>query len=90
MTAEGLISEEEAVQRVDVARFRDHLGRQKLARGTIGKKIGFVSTLALTALLFSIVPKGFFPVQDTGVIQGVSVAAESVINNSAEVSASWP
>ena len=35
-------------------------------------------TLALTALLFFIVPKGFFPVQDTGVIQAVSVAAQSV------------
>ena len=33
------------LQRVDVARFRDHLGRQRLARGTIAKKIGFVSTL---------------------------------------------
>jgi multidrug efflux pump len=40
--------------------------------------LGFISTLALTTLLFSIVPKGFFPVQDTGLIQGVSVAAESV------------
>ena len=37
-----------------------------------------LATLALTALLFVIVPKGFFPVQDTGVIQAVSVAAESV------------
>jgi multidrug efflux pump len=39
---------------------------------------GFAATLALTALLFFIVPKGFFPVQDTGVIQAVSVAAQSV------------
>ena len=27
--------------------------------------------------LYVIVPKGFFPVQDTGVIQGISVAAQS-------------
>jgi multidrug efflux pump len=40
--------------------------------------MGFVATLALTAFLFFIVPKGFFPVQDTGVIQGVSVASQSI------------
>ena len=33
-----------------------------------------VGTLALTIFLFLIVPKGFFPVQDTGVILGVSEA----------------
>ena len=32
----------------------------------------------LTILLYWIVPKGFFPVQDTGVIQGVSEAPQSV------------
>ena len=40
--------------------------------------LGFAVTLALTAFLFLIVPKGFFPVQDTGVIQGVSVASQSI------------
>ena len=39
---------------------------------------GFAATLVLTAVLFWLVPKGFFPVQDTGVIQGVSVAAQTV------------
>ena len=33
-----------------------------------------VATLVLTILLYVIVPKGFFPVQDTGVIQGISEA----------------
>ena len=33
-----------------------------------------VGTLVLTILLYVIVPKGFFPVQDTGVIQGISEA----------------
>jgi multidrug efflux pump len=33
-----------------------------------------VGTLALTIFLFLIIPKGFFPVQDTGVILGVSEA----------------
>src|SRR5581483_9223535 len=36
-----------------------------------------VATLVLTVLLFMIVPKGFFPVQDTGVIQGISQAPQS-------------
>lgn len=35
-------------------------------------------TLALTVLLYIFVPKGFFPVQDTGVIQGISDAPQTV------------
>ncbi len=35
-------------------------------------------TLVLTVLLFIIVPKGFFPIQDTGVIQGISEAPQSI------------
>jgi multidrug efflux pump len=34
-----------------------------------------VATLALTIVLYIFIPKGFFPVQDTGVIQGISQAA---------------
>jgi multidrug efflux pump len=37
-----------------------------------------VATLAVTAGLYILIPKGFFPDQDTGLIQGVSVAAESI------------
>ena len=37
-----------------------------------------VSTLVLTLFLYVVVPKGFFPVQDTGVILGVSDAPQSV------------
>ena len=37
-----------------------------------------VGTLALTILLYVVVPKGFFPVQDTGVIQGISDAAQNI------------
>ncbi|KVC80461.1 MdtB/MuxB family multidrug efflux RND transporter permease subunit [Burkholderia ubonensis] len=37
-----------------------------------------VATLALTVLLYIIIPKGFFPVQDTGLIQGISEAPQSV------------
>ncbi len=36
------------------------------------------ATLILTLALYVIVPKGFFPVQDTGVILGVSEAPDSV------------
>ncbi len=35
-------------------------------------------TLVLTVLLYIFVPKGFFPIQDTGVIQGVSESVETV------------
>jgi multidrug efflux pump len=35
-------------------------------------------TVVLTALLYILIPKGFFPVQDTGLIQGVSQARESI------------
>ncbi len=37
-----------------------------------------VGTLVLTILLYLLVPKGFFPVQDTGEIQGVSEAGQTV------------
>jgi multidrug efflux pump len=37
-----------------------------------------VSTLVLTVVLYLIIPKGFFPVQDTGAIQGISQAAQSI------------
>ncbi|MBM1195059.1 MdtB/MuxB family multidrug efflux RND transporter permease subunit [Pseudomonas weihenstephanensis] len=37
-----------------------------------------IATLALTVFLYLVVPKGFFPVQDTGVIQGISEAPQSI------------
>jgi multidrug efflux pump len=37
-----------------------------------------VGTLALTVYLYMIVPKGFFPVQDTGSLLGISQAPETV------------
>ncbi|WP_053158320.1 MdtB/MuxB family multidrug efflux RND transporter permease subunit [Pseudomonas protegens] len=37
-----------------------------------------IGTLGLTVFLYMVVPKGFFPVQDTGVIQGISEAPQSV------------
>jgi multidrug efflux pump len=37
-----------------------------------------IATLLLTVLLYIFVPKGFFPVQDTGLIQGISEAPQSI------------
>ncbi|MEJ2388231.1 MAG: efflux RND transporter permease subunit, partial [Chromatiaceae bacterium] len=37
-----------------------------------------IGTLVLTVVLYVVVPKGFFPVQDTGLIQGISEAAQSI------------
>jgi multidrug efflux pump len=37
-----------------------------------------LATLAVTALLYVLIPKGFFPSQDTGIIQGVSEATEAI------------
>ncbi len=48
------------------------LARQPLMLGAT------VATLALTAILYLMVPKGFFPVQDAGLIQGISEAPQSV------------
>ena len=39
-----------------------------------------VATLLLTIFLYIIIPKGFFPVQDTGVIQGISQAPQTIGN----------
>jgi multidrug efflux pump len=37
-----------------------------------------IGTLGLTVFLYIVIPKGFFPVQDTGLIQGISEAEPSV------------
>jgi len=37
-----------------------------------------IGTLAATVWLFIVIPKGFFPVQDTGVILGISEAPQSI------------
>jgi len=37
-----------------------------------------VGTLVLTIVLYIAIPKGFFPIQDTGLIQGISEAAQSI------------
>src|SRR5262249_55949988 len=37
-----------------------------------------IGTLVLTTWLYIVIPKGFFPVQDTGVILGISEAEQSI------------
>jgi len=37
-----------------------------------------VGTLVLTIILYVVIPKGFFPIQDTGLIQGISEASQSI------------
>jgi multidrug efflux pump len=37
-----------------------------------------IGTLVLTVVLYILVPKGFFPLQDTGVIQGISQAPQTI------------
>jgi multidrug efflux pump len=51
---------------------------QRVLRHQTATLLVAVSTLVLTILLYIYVPKGFFPIQDTGVIQGISEAAETV------------
>jgi multidrug efflux pump len=48
-----------------------------MARQTLTLLV-FVGTLVLTAILYVTIPKGLFPVQDVGVIQGISVGGNSV------------
>ncbi len=38
----------------------------------------FIVTFCLTVVLLYFIPKGFFPIQDTGVIQGISEASQSI------------
>ncbi|MDD5460031.1 MAG: MdtB/MuxB family multidrug efflux RND transporter permease subunit [Methylococcales bacterium] len=38
----------------------------------------FFATVALTVALYIVIPKGFFPIQDTGIIQGISEAPQNV------------
>ena len=44
-----------------------------------------VATLALTVLLYLVIPKGLFPTQDTGLVQGVTVAGQARL-----LRAGWP
>ena len=63
--------------------FRDVIGFYERTLDWVLERRGLTlsvaaATLVVTFLLFLIVPKGFFPVQDTGEIQGVSEAGQAV------------
>lgn len=51
--------------------------RWVLSRQTLILLVFFI-TVIITSILLYLIPKGFFPIQDTGVIQGVSVASDSI------------
>src|SRR5215469_4103938 len=54
-----------------------HMLRWVLDRQTLTLLIA-LGTFALTAYLYVVIPKGFFPLQDSGVIQAISEAPQSV------------
>jgi len=54
-----------------------HMLRWVLDRPTLTLFIA-LGTFALTAYLYVVIPKGFFPLQDSGVIQAISEAPQSV------------
>ena len=51
---------------------------QWVLRHQTGTLMVAVLTLVLTVLLYIVVPKGFFPVQDTGIILGISAAPQNI------------
>ena len=53
-------------------------GLKKVLRHRFLTLMVTISTFVATVLLFIAIPKGFFPVQDTGVILGISEAPETV------------
>ncbi|MDP3847847.1 MAG: MdtB/MuxB family multidrug efflux RND transporter permease subunit [Pseudomonas sp.] len=63
-----------------IERMIDHYARalQVVLRHQTLTLVVAVGTLGLTVLLYMLSPKGFFPEQDTGVIQGISEGPQSV------------
>ena len=76
-------AEESGIVRWSNAKFQaliDHYGsalRWVLDRQPMTLLVA-IATLILTILLYVFIPKGFFPVQDTGVIQAITEAPQSV------------
>ena len=59
-----------------IAFYADTL-RWVLQRQTLTLMVA-LATLVLTVLMYVAIPKGFFPIQDTGLIQGISEAPQSI------------
>jgi len=74
----GLVHDEQADGWFD--RLIAHYGRSLewvMRRQTLTMSV-FFATVALTVALYVFIPKGFFPIQDTGTIQGISEAPQNV------------
>lgn len=71
----GLETEKGAWNRI--LRFYDRLLNKALDHQGITLFVA-AATLALTVLLYIVVPKGFFPVQDTGLIAGITEAPQNI------------
>ncbi len=59
-----------------IARYGDSL--KVVLRHQLATMLVFAATVVATIYLYMIVPKGFFPVQDTGVLLGISEASQSI------------
>jgi multidrug efflux pump len=73
----------EAIQKKVIARYSDSL-LWVLANQTLILIIAAI-TLVITAVLIYFIPKGFFPIQDTGAIQGITVSAQPVSFSQMEI-----
>jgi len=78
MLRPGLVNEEQADGWFDqlIARYGRTL-EWVLQRQALTMAV-FFATVALTVALYIFIPKGFFPIQDTGTIQGISEAPQNV------------
>jgi len=78
MLRPGLVHEEQADGWFDqlIARYGRTL-EWVLQRQALTMAV-FFATVALTVALYIFIPKGFFPIQDTGTIQGISEAPQNV------------
>ncbi len=57
------------------------LGLDFVLRHQRATLMSFVATVALTIILYIVIPKGFFPQQDTGIIVGLSDAPQDISFN---------
>src|SRR5262249_12319154 len=69
-----LISQWHDFQSLGAQGFRDASKRRQSAR----TRHDALTTVTLTGVLFIQIPKGFFPIQDAGLISGLSEAAQDV------------
>ena len=76
------VNEESRFERVSERVFNSVLQKYRLSLHWVLGRQALILTIAIvtmivTGILFYFIPKGFFPVQDTGVIQGISESSQS-------------